>query len=71
MKNEKLWKGIIIGILLTFLWIRLSPAIAWTIRAREIVEYNQNKWNECYDFVITYDWSWWSLRFTSVYPDGK
>ena len=60
----------LITIILLLVWIRLSPVIPWTIEANEMIEYyHEREWIEegrtCH---IVYDWSWWSLRFTSVYP---
>ena len=68
--NNK-WKIAIVVLFLMFAWIRLSPAIAWTLEANSRVDrLIEKEWisdkEEC---SIVYNWSWWSLRFTSVYLD--
>lgn len=67
---ENKWKIIIIALVLVFVWIRLAPAIVWTYESIEQGEHWVEKgW--CDDFSIEREWSWWSLRFTSVYPKCK
>ena len=71
MKKDKFWKLLIVTIVLAFVWIRLSPAIVWTIDSHERIAKYQERWSECYEYDIVYEWSWWSLRFVSVYPVCK
>ena len=65
---EKKWQIAIIVLFLALAWIRIGPAIPWTIQAQDfgdrMVAYNE--W--CNGYFIEYEWSWWSLRVTSVYP---
>jgi hypothetical protein len=68
MKNEKFWKGLIVLLVLALAWVRLSPSIAWTMEGHALMERYQERFGECYEYEIVYEWSWWSLRFTSVYP---
>ena len=63
------WKILLIAIILTALWVRLAPAAVWLTKAhtrgQEDILYRP-EW--CKDYKIVYEWSWWSLRFTSIYP---
>ena len=64
-------KKIIIAIVILYLtlaWIRISPAIPWYINALERGDrFIRSGW--CYTYEVKFNWSWWSLRFTSIYPD--
>lgn len=62
---EKKWKILIVAMIILGVWIRLSPAIPWTIEAQDW----GNHWCKSQGYYLNYDWSWWSLRFTSIYPN--
>ena len=65
----KKWKIAIVILFLIFVWIRVGPAIAWTLQTTERMNhYATNGYWGCTEenAHIVYDWSWWSLRFTDV-----
>ena len=65
---DKKWKIAIIILFLLIAWIRISPIIPWRQERLDWEErMREQGWvqptEECW---IGYNWSWWSLRFTSV-----
>ncbi|HEA46432.1 MAG TPA: hypothetical protein ENH99_01485 [Candidatus Pacearchaeota archaeon] len=65
---EKKWKIFIILIFVLMVWIRLSPIIPWR---QEAIEWGDSMIERgwCQNYEVKYVWSWWSLRFTNVYPE--
>lgn len=63
----KKWKIAIIILFILMVWIRLAPAIKWTLESINRINsgIKEGYYKEC---QIQYNWSWWSLRFTNVYP---
>lgn len=66
---EKKWKIAIIILFILVAWIRLSPAIPWTLKAIDWGERNVAYYERCVDYRINYNWSWWSFRFTAIYAE--
>ncbi|KKN06986.1 hypothetical protein LCGC14_1071760 [marine sediment metagenome] len=65
---NKKWKIAIVILFLMFFWIRFAPALVWWVesveRGNRLIE---RGW--CSSYEVVYEWSWWSLRFTNIYPD--
>ena len=56
--------------ILTAVWIRFAPAAVWYARAVEWGERVENGAWPCEEgYYIKTEWSWWSLRFTAIYPE--
>lgn len=69
---EKKWKILIILILFLAVWVRFAPAAVWYQSANERLDwYIEKNYYGCNEenATIVFEWSWWSLRFTDVYPD--
>lgn len=64
------WKALIILMLLGAIWIRFAPAVVWYNEAKDWGDRIQaSGWRCEQGYEIIMDWSWWSLRFTRIYPE--
>ena len=59
---NKKWKFLIVLIILSAMWIRFAPMFVWRDQAIEWAD--RHCTNQ--EYRLDYNWSWWSLRFTSV-----
>lgn len=53
----------VVAVAVLALWIHFAPQIVFWYEANERGEQN------CGSYHLSYEWSWWSLRFYYVFPE--